>query len=197
MWYVVAIFFPPLPVMAKGTPSQVAVNCLLTLCFWFPGVIHAWIVIGQGSRYGVNVRTNVVTHQSVQVIVPPQQPYYPPPPQYAPPQQQWYGQPQFPQYAPPQLPAPPVVGHDQWGRPIYGHQPQQQWQPAPHEERPVGYDNWGNPVWPELPPPYVPQPPQAPPPQRAYDPYGGRPIYVDDDPPPQPPRQLPPGRRPQ
>ncbi len=41
----VAILLPPVAVLACGKPFQALINCLLTLFFWFPGMIHAIIVV--------------------------------------------------------------------------------------------------------------------------------------------------------
>lgn len=45
MMYLLAIILPPLAILLKGKPFQALFNILLTICFWIPGVIHAWIVI--------------------------------------------------------------------------------------------------------------------------------------------------------
>ncbi|MCM3600642.1 YqaE/Pmp3 family membrane protein [Robertmurraya korlensis] len=45
MLYLLAIILPPVAVLLKGKPFQALLNLLLTICFWLPGVIHAWIVI--------------------------------------------------------------------------------------------------------------------------------------------------------
>lgn len=45
MDYVLAILLPPVAVLLKGKPGQAVLNLLLTLCFWFPGVIHALFVV--------------------------------------------------------------------------------------------------------------------------------------------------------
>lgn len=45
MLYVFAIFLPPLAVLLAGKPFQALFNILLTLIFWLPGVIHAWMVV--------------------------------------------------------------------------------------------------------------------------------------------------------
>jgi uncharacterized membrane protein YqaE (UPF0057 family) len=43
-----AIFFPPLPVIAKhGCSAQIPLNILLCVLGWIPGVIHAWVVISR------------------------------------------------------------------------------------------------------------------------------------------------------
>ena len=40
-----AILLPPVAVLICGKPIQALLNCLLTLCFWIPGMIHAIIVV--------------------------------------------------------------------------------------------------------------------------------------------------------
>jgi len=45
MRYVLAFFVPPLAVLLCGKPLLAALNLLLTLFFWIPGVIHALMVI--------------------------------------------------------------------------------------------------------------------------------------------------------
>lgn len=42
---VLAILFPPLAVLLCGKPIQALWNVLFTICFWVPGVIHAWSVV--------------------------------------------------------------------------------------------------------------------------------------------------------
>ncbi len=45
MIYLVAILFPPLAVLLVGKPIQALLNFVLTLIFYFPGLIHAILVI--------------------------------------------------------------------------------------------------------------------------------------------------------
>jgi len=45
--YLVALLLPPLAVLLCGKPVQAFLNCLLTLCFWIPGVIHAFSVVSE------------------------------------------------------------------------------------------------------------------------------------------------------
>jgi len=45
MLYLLAIILPPLAVLLCGKPITALLNLLLTLLFWIPGVIHAWLVI--------------------------------------------------------------------------------------------------------------------------------------------------------
>jgi uncharacterized membrane protein YqaE (UPF0057 family) len=42
-----AFVCPPAAVLLSGKPSQGAVNCLLTLMLYVPGVCHALSVVGQ------------------------------------------------------------------------------------------------------------------------------------------------------
>lgn len=43
--YLLAIILPPIAVLACGKPFQAILNFFLTLCFWFPGMIHAIFVV--------------------------------------------------------------------------------------------------------------------------------------------------------
>jgi uncharacterized membrane protein YqaE (UPF0057 family) len=43
--YLLAIVFPPAAVLFCGKPFQAILNCLLTLCFIVPGVVHALFVV--------------------------------------------------------------------------------------------------------------------------------------------------------
>ncbi|WP_226085632.1 YqaE/Pmp3 family membrane protein [Mesobacillus sp. S13] len=45
MMYLLAVILPPVAVLLKGKPFQALLNLVLTIFFWLPGVIHAWIVI--------------------------------------------------------------------------------------------------------------------------------------------------------
>ena len=47
MLYILAIFLPPLAVLLCGRPGAAILNLVLCLLFWIPGVVHAFIVIGQ------------------------------------------------------------------------------------------------------------------------------------------------------
>jgi uncharacterized membrane protein YqaE (UPF0057 family) len=46
MKYILAIFLPPMAVLMCGRPGAAVVNFFLTLLFWIPGIIHAWVTIG-------------------------------------------------------------------------------------------------------------------------------------------------------
>lgn len=48
MLYFLAIVLPPLAVfLAGGRPMQALLNLVLTLLGWIPGVIHAFLVVGE------------------------------------------------------------------------------------------------------------------------------------------------------
>lgn len=44
MRYFLCIIFPPLAVLTTGRIGAFILSCLLTLCLWIPGVIHAILV---------------------------------------------------------------------------------------------------------------------------------------------------------
>lgn len=53
MKFLFALIFPPLAVMMCGKPFQAFLNIALTLCFVFPGVIHAmYVVIRYDNEHG-------------------------------------------------------------------------------------------------------------------------------------------------
>lgn len=45
MRILLAILVPPLAVMLCGKPRQVAINLLLCLALWLPGIVHALLVV--------------------------------------------------------------------------------------------------------------------------------------------------------
>jgi uncharacterized membrane protein YqaE (UPF0057 family) len=47
MLYILCIIFPPLAVLLVGKPIQALINLVLSLIFWFPGVIHAFLVVNE------------------------------------------------------------------------------------------------------------------------------------------------------
>lgn len=53
MRYLLAIFLPPLAVLLCGKPILAVLNLALTLCFYFPGLIHALMVV---SSHKADVR---------------------------------------------------------------------------------------------------------------------------------------------
>lgn len=49
MIYLLCIVLPPVAVLLKGKPVQAVLNLLLTLLSWFPGVIHAILVVNNAN----------------------------------------------------------------------------------------------------------------------------------------------------
>ena len=47
MLYLLAILLPPVAVLMCGKPVQAALNLVLTLLLWVPGVIHAMFVVAE------------------------------------------------------------------------------------------------------------------------------------------------------
>jgi uncharacterized membrane protein YqaE (UPF0057 family) len=45
MMYLLAIVLPPVAVLLCGKPIQSILNLILTCFFWFPGAIHAVLVV--------------------------------------------------------------------------------------------------------------------------------------------------------
>lgn len=45
MMYLLAIVLPPVAVLFSGKPVQAFLNVILTLFFWFPGALHAILVV--------------------------------------------------------------------------------------------------------------------------------------------------------
>jgi uncharacterized membrane protein YqaE (UPF0057 family) len=54
MLYLLCIIFPPLAVLLAGRPLSALLNVLLTLCFYVPGVIHAFLVVGDAKAAARN-----------------------------------------------------------------------------------------------------------------------------------------------
>lgn len=54
MRYLFALIFPPLAVLLCGKPFQSVLNCGLTLCLYFPGALHALLVV---SSHKADVRS--------------------------------------------------------------------------------------------------------------------------------------------
>jgi uncharacterized membrane protein YqaE (UPF0057 family) len=52
MLYLLAIFLPPVAVLMAGKPVQALINLLLTFCLWFPGMIHALLVVSSHQADG-------------------------------------------------------------------------------------------------------------------------------------------------
>ena len=47
MLYLLAILIPPVAVLLTGRPVQALLNVFLTLALWFPGVLHAILVVNE------------------------------------------------------------------------------------------------------------------------------------------------------
>lgn len=45
MMYFLAVVLPPVAVFFSGKPFQAILNLILTLFFWFPGALHAILVV--------------------------------------------------------------------------------------------------------------------------------------------------------
>ncbi|PAV72723.1 hypothetical protein WR25_18707 [Diploscapter pachys] len=61
---VLAIFAPPLAVLCKsGCNADFWINLILTLCFFVPGMVHAWYVICCKEDPGP-IQTTVHVHTS-------------------------------------------------------------------------------------------------------------------------------------
>jgi len=45
MMYLLAVVLPPVAVLLCGKPVQAILNFVLTCFFWFPGAIHAILVV--------------------------------------------------------------------------------------------------------------------------------------------------------
>jgi uncharacterized membrane protein YqaE (UPF0057 family) len=43
--YLLAILLPPVAVLFSGKPFQALLNLVLTIFFWFPGAVHAILVV--------------------------------------------------------------------------------------------------------------------------------------------------------
>jgi uncharacterized membrane protein YqaE (UPF0057 family) len=60
MLYLLAIVLPPVAVLMTGRPGQAALNVVLTLLLWVPGVIHAILVV---NEHKANQRTDRLSKQ--------------------------------------------------------------------------------------------------------------------------------------
>lgn len=49
MKYLIALIFPPLAVLLCGKPFQAILNFFLTLCLYFPGALHAMLVVSSSN----------------------------------------------------------------------------------------------------------------------------------------------------
>ncbi len=45
--YLLAVLCPPIAVLMCDKPGQAILNCLLSIFFWVPGVVHALFVVGE------------------------------------------------------------------------------------------------------------------------------------------------------
>ena len=54
MYYIIAILFPPIAVLMSGRILCTLSNIVLTICFYFHGLIHEWIVVTQEKNAAVN-----------------------------------------------------------------------------------------------------------------------------------------------
>jgi uncharacterized membrane protein YqaE (UPF0057 family) len=61
MLYLLAIFLPPVAVLLAGKPIQALINFVLTLFLWFPGMIHALLVV---SSHHADKRTGKLMSQA-------------------------------------------------------------------------------------------------------------------------------------
>ncbi len=55
MLYLLAILLPPVAVLIAGKPIQAALNVVLTLLLWIPGMVHAIFVV---NNYYADKRTS-------------------------------------------------------------------------------------------------------------------------------------------
>lgn len=59
MLYLLAILLPPVAVLLTGRPFQAILNFFLTLMLWFPGALHAILVVNEhkadqrARKYGI------------------------------------------------------------------------------------------------------------------------------------------------
>ncbi|MBM7558197.1 YqaE/Pmp3 family membrane protein [Halanaerobacter jeridensis] len=76
MLYIIALIFPPISVLiAIKSLTKVLINIMLTFLYFFPGVIHAWVVIGNNSTASKNYKnkknkTNINDKVEVEKIEP-------------------------------------------------------------------------------------------------------------------------------
>lgn len=47
MRYLLAFLLPPVAVLLCGRPFQALLSIVLTLFFWFPGVLHALLIVNE------------------------------------------------------------------------------------------------------------------------------------------------------
>jgi uncharacterized membrane protein YqaE (UPF0057 family) len=64
--YLLAIILPPVAVLAAGKPGQAFLNIFLTILGWFPGMIHALLVVSShqaDGRTGKMMKQSEIQHQ--------------------------------------------------------------------------------------------------------------------------------------
>ena len=56
--FVFAFLFPPITAVMSGSVVQLCINIFLCLCFWIPGMIHAFILacVYQGGATAAEYR---------------------------------------------------------------------------------------------------------------------------------------------
>jgi len=50
MRYLLAIILPPLSVLIEGKPFQAIINFFLCLLFYFPGAVHAILIVMENKK---------------------------------------------------------------------------------------------------------------------------------------------------
>ena len=50
MLYILAVILPPLAVILAGRPQKFLTSLVLTILFWVPGIVHAWVTISRANR---------------------------------------------------------------------------------------------------------------------------------------------------
>lgn len=74
MRYLLAFVFPPAAVLLCGKPMTAALNALLTICCWMPGVLHALAIVKDHKDDGRARRYQSRSSQVVSVNLPPTYP---------------------------------------------------------------------------------------------------------------------------
>ncbi|MDP4158364.1 MAG: YqaE/Pmp3 family membrane protein [Bacillota bacterium] len=65
--YLIAILCPPLAVALCGKPMQAVLNFFLSLLFYFPGLIHAFSVVGEKkANERMQIQTQAIIKASKQ-----------------------------------------------------------------------------------------------------------------------------------
>lgn len=73
MRFLLALLLPPLAVLACGKPIQALLNAGLTLCLYFPGVIHALFVV---SSHKADLRADAMARKVVAALGGQQEPLW-------------------------------------------------------------------------------------------------------------------------